>query len=124
MRNDSVEEILNGVLSNQLFHHVFFMGDMNYRVTFDPATPADIRVRSNSQVPESGEPKRVSDTPVPTEEKQDDDVADPKDVDFRDDEEDEENDFDPEDSTRETHMNIVYQNIQEENWSAMVKTHN
>ena len=46
MRNNSVAEILGGVragdtrfdVSGQR-HHVFFMGDMNYRLTSDPAVP-------------------------------------------------------------------------------------
>lgn len=50
MRNSSVEEILDGVLTvdNLLdMHHIIFMGDMNYRCTFNKKTPADI-VRSTS----------------------------------------------------------------------------
>jgi hypothetical protein len=46
MRNDSIKEILGGVrvgderfdVSNQK-HHLFFMGDMNYRTCFDSETP-------------------------------------------------------------------------------------
>lgn len=44
-RNSSVEEILDGVLTgNHLLdiHHTFFMGDMNYRCTFNKKTPLDL----------------------------------------------------------------------------------
>jgi len=47
MRNESVKEILksaNAGVNKDLdiptqFHHVFFMGDMNYRVTYDDHEP-------------------------------------------------------------------------------------
>ena len=46
MRNESTTEILGGVRSGDMtldpsvqFHHTFWMGDMNYRITFDPAVP-------------------------------------------------------------------------------------
>ena len=45
-RNDSTVEILGGVRARDQrydpavqFHHIFWMGDMNYRITFDPAVP-------------------------------------------------------------------------------------
>jgi hypothetical protein len=45
-RNASIVEILGGVRAGdkdiditEQFHHVFWMGDMNYRITFDPAQP-------------------------------------------------------------------------------------
>ncbi len=47
MRNDNVKEILSASRAGSdkhidipsQFHHCFFMGDMNYRVTFDAAQP-------------------------------------------------------------------------------------
>jgi hypothetical protein len=49
MRNESVEEILGGIRSTDkkidpslISHHTFWMGDMNYRTTFDKRTPADL----------------------------------------------------------------------------------
>ena len=46
VRNESTQEILGGVRAGDMtldpsvqFHHTFLMGDMNYRVTFDPAVP-------------------------------------------------------------------------------------
>ncbi len=47
MRNESVKEILGGLSGGaneeldipSQFHHVFFMGDMNYRITFDTSEP-------------------------------------------------------------------------------------
>ena len=45
-RNDSIVEILGGVRARDhrydpavQFHHIFWMGDMNYRITFDPSVP-------------------------------------------------------------------------------------
>ena len=51
MRNDSIKEILGGVrvgderfdVSNQK-HHIFWMGDMNYRTCFDSETPRALSV--------------------------------------------------------------------------------
>ncbi len=49
LRNESTEEILGGVRAGDkrfdpslLSHHTFWMGDMNYRTTFDKTTPADL----------------------------------------------------------------------------------
>jgi endonuclease/exonuclease/phosphatase family metal-dependent hydrolase len=49
-RNASIVEILSGVRAGdkniditEQFHHVFWMGDMNYRLTFDPAQPANTK---------------------------------------------------------------------------------
>lgn len=49
-RNASIVEILGGVRAGdkriditEQFHHVFWMGDMNYRVTFDGATPENTK---------------------------------------------------------------------------------
>lgn len=46
VRNGSIEEILGGVRAGNKtldpavqFHHCFWMGDMNYRLTFDPEVP-------------------------------------------------------------------------------------
>jgi len=54
LRNDSIKEILKGarVRNKNLdilaqFHHVFWMGDMNYRLTFDKATPSDGQLSTN-----------------------------------------------------------------------------
>lgn len=123
MRNESVEEILNGVLSNQLFHHVFFMGDMNYRTTFDPATPGDFRTRSNSlvQAPSESASQTKSRSLLSDDQGKEGDGIDPKDVEIQDDEEMEEDDFDPEDSTRESHMNLVYQYIHEQKWDLILE---
>jgi hypothetical protein len=62
-RNVSISEILGGVRAGdkniditEQFHHVFWMGDMNYRLTFDTRTPKDskknigIMTESNSKV--------------------------------------------------------------------------
>ena len=45
-RNESIEEILHGVrVGDRRFdptvqhHHTFLMGDLNYRLTFDPRVP-------------------------------------------------------------------------------------
>lgn len=47
IRNDSTVEILNGLRSrgddfdpSQKAHHTFWMGDLNYRITFDTAMPS------------------------------------------------------------------------------------
>jgi endonuclease/exonuclease/phosphatase family metal-dependent hydrolase len=49
-RNASIVEILGGVRAgdkridiSEQFHHVFWMGDMNYRVTFDTSTPENTK---------------------------------------------------------------------------------
>lgn len=49
-RNASIVEILGGVRAGdkriditEQFHHVIWMGDMNYRTTFDSATPANTK---------------------------------------------------------------------------------
>jgi hypothetical protein len=49
MRNESVKEILGGIRVGKsqydivnTSHHVIWMGDMNYRITFDTETPGDI----------------------------------------------------------------------------------
>eukprot|EP00603_Paraphysomonas_imperforata_P012512 CAMPEP_0114463498 /NCGR_PEP_ID=MMETSP0104-20121206/7397_1 /TAXON_ID=37642 ORGANISM="Paraphysomonas imperforata, Strain PA2" /NCGR_SAMPLE_ID=MMETSP0104 /ASSEMBLY_ACC=CAM_ASM_000202 /LENGTH=703 /DNA_ID=CAMNT_0001636453 /DNA_START=116 /DNA_END=2227 /DNA_ORIENTATION=- len=43
IRNSSVEEILGSVTTEtDVVHHTFFMGDMNYRCTFNKDTPADV----------------------------------------------------------------------------------
>jgi hypothetical protein len=50
MRNESVIEILGGIRAgldkrfdpSLTSHHTFWMGDMNYRTTFDKRTPADL----------------------------------------------------------------------------------
>jgi endonuclease/exonuclease/phosphatase family metal-dependent hydrolase len=49
-RNASIVEILGGVRAGdkniditEQFHHVFWMGDMNYRLTFDSAQPANTK---------------------------------------------------------------------------------
>ena len=49
-RNASIVEILGGVRAGdkdiditEQFHHVFWMGDMNYRTTFDQAQPANTK---------------------------------------------------------------------------------
>jgi len=49
-RNVSICEILGGVRAGdkdidvtEQFHHIFWMGDMNYRLTFDTATPANTK---------------------------------------------------------------------------------
>jgi hypothetical protein len=47
LRNDSTKEILGGIRTGPMkdwdpslsSHHTFWMGDMNYRITFDPNTP-------------------------------------------------------------------------------------
>ena len=48
-RNESTKEILGGVRSGDKrfdpsakTHHTFWMGDMNYRITFDKRTPGDL----------------------------------------------------------------------------------
>jgi hypothetical protein len=52
LRNESTKEILGGVRSGDKrfdpsakAHHTFWMGDMNYRITFDKRTPADVDAR-------------------------------------------------------------------------------
>lgn len=51
LRNQSVEEILGGIRSGFInkdvdpsvtSHHIFFIGDMNYRTTFDKGNPGDL----------------------------------------------------------------------------------
>ena len=65
-RNDSIKEIIGGVRAahdEQRFdptlmsHHVFWMGDMNYRVTFNPETPKDEGAFVETQAPK-GSPLR------------------------------------------------------------------
>jgi hypothetical protein len=61
MRNDSIKEILGGVrvgderfdVSNQK-HHIFWMGDMNYRTCFDSETPPRSK-RDENLTPEEEE---------------------------------------------------------------------
>lgn len=59
-RNDSVIEILGGVRTRDLrydtianYHHVIWMGDLNYRLTFDTRTPDKSAVASSHFVSES-----------------------------------------------------------------------
>jgi hypothetical protein len=59
-RNESTKEILGGVRSGDKrfdpsakAHHTFWMGDMNYRITFDKRTPADMDAREVNEITES-----------------------------------------------------------------------
>ena len=69
-RNDSIAEILSSCrVSDTRFdahlqvHHTFFNGDMNYRTTFDPATPSMSEYeKENLQVAESDEETEVSES--------------------------------------------------------------
>ena len=64
MRNDSIKEILGGVrvgderfdVSNQK-HHIFWMGDMNYRTCFDSETPPRSK-RDENLTPEEEENRK------------------------------------------------------------------
>lgn len=64
MRNDSIKEILGGVrvgderfdVSNQK-HHVFWMGDMNYRTCFDTETPP--RSKRDEDLSKEEEERRI-----------------------------------------------------------------
>jgi phosphatidylinositol-3,4,5-trisphosphate 5-phosphatase 2 len=56
-RNTSIVEILGGVRAGdkniditEQFHHVFWMGDMNYRLTFDPRTPKNVKKNIDASV--------------------------------------------------------------------------
>ncbi len=65
-RNDSIKEIIGGVRAAHdedrfdptlMSHHVFWMGDMNYRVTFDPETPKDEGAFKETKAKESKDRK-------------------------------------------------------------------
>ena len=66
MRNDSIKEILGGVrvgderfdVSNQK-HHIFWMGDMNYRTCFDSETPPRSKRDENLTPAEEENRKRM-----------------------------------------------------------------
>ncbi len=54
-RNQSIREILGGVRAGdktfdvaEQYHHVFWIGDMNYRTTIDPAVPTVIKKNAHS----------------------------------------------------------------------------
>lgn len=60
-RNDSIEEILKGARFGDkcydptlLAHHAFILGDLNYRITFDPRTPTPRSQRKPSFLASSG----------------------------------------------------------------------
>lgn len=85
---------------------------MNYRITFDPATPADARTRATAN---------ANSAPTPTPQKKlssaglDGNDLD-GDIDNLKDDEDEGDDADQNDTSREEHLNYVYDNITQENW--------
>jgi hypothetical protein len=133
-----VQEILDGVLSNELFHHVFFMGsfllpspmkinrshspstlplsllgDMNYRITFNPVTPADVISRSESKASGTSAPA----APKAQLKSTNSSVTDGEDIDnLNDDDDDDTDDIDPNDTSREDNVALVYKQITEENW--------
>lgn len=60
IRNSSVEEILSSVASlSDTIHHTFFMGDMNYRCTFNPDTPKNTANKSKKAKKNAKEPPAV-----------------------------------------------------------------
>lgn len=131
IRNDSVQEILDGVLSNELFHHVFFMGslslsipssfflflslpgDMNYRITFDPTTPADV---ANTKV----QPKSDNNRTAPQKKPSTSSATDIDDIDVNDDDDEDIDEIDPDDTSRERDVALVYEQIADENWTALL----
>mmetsp|Transcript_23470 Transcript_23470/g.34446 ORF Transcript_23470/g.34446 Transcript_23470/m.34446 type:complete len:481 (+) Transcript_23470:109-1551(+) len=112
MRNSSVAEILEGVMTTNQMHHVIFMGDMNYRCTFDKRTPADLIV----------EKRRISDVTkfnsgakVPTKI-----VADP--AAGGSDDEDIDEPMPPADKQkRQVEMQLLYEMIAMEKWDEMLE---
>jgi len=75
-RNASIEEILGGVRFNEDYggkydvsmthHHTFLMGDLNYRITFDPRTPADVDPAKKTAKKDNKAIKRTSSPPIKT----------------------------------------------------------
>ncbi len=67
-RNESTKEILGGVRSGDVrfdpsakTHHTFWMGDMNYRITFDRRTPGDLNPSEVMQVTEESQAQATGD---------------------------------------------------------------
>ena len=93
IRNSSVEEILSSVSSDtEVIHHSFFMGDMNYRSTFNKETPGDtlrkLEGKSSSRKlndddnssSKSSKKKKGDETPTTVSMEDDSDVEDDDDV--------------------------------------------
>lgn len=97
-------------------NHVFylFLGDMNYRITFDPTTPADVvhsnaNTRTESKVSPPVVPQKKPSTSTTTDAIEDFDNV-------NDDDEDDTDDIDPNDLNRERDVAFVYEQIADENW--------
>jgi hypothetical protein len=87
---------------------------MNYRITFDPTTPADVVRRTESK------PIAASAPTVPKHQikSTNSSVTDGDDMDnLNDDDDDDTDDIDPNDTSRERDVTFVYEQITEENWS-------
>ena len=86
---------------------------MNYRITFDPTTPADVvntKVQpkpDNSRIPPQKKPSTSSATDI-------------DDIDVNDDDDEDIDEIDPDDMNRERDVALVYEQIADENWPALL----
>lgn len=87
---------------------------MNYRITFNPVTPADVINRSESKVSGTSVPA-IPKTQLKSTNSSVTDGG--EDIDnLNDDEDDDTDDIDPNDTSREREVATVYEQITEENW--------
>jgi hypothetical protein len=87
---------------------------MNYRITFDPTTPADVVKTKIQPKPENNRtaPQKKPSTSSAT------DVGD--DLDVNDDDDEDIDEIDPNDVSRERDVALVYEQIADENWPALL----
>lgn len=122
-RNASIEEILGGVraISGQLdvtmeCHHTFLMGDLNYRLTFDERTPADLKSSELQKEPKPSQAKvgkHNSNDIVPFFQNFNGDK----------DREEDDDEFENQEMTPERKVNMkqVFEWISDENWAALLE---
>eukprot|EP00602_Paraphysomonas_sp_CaronLab_P009117 CAMPEP_0185026172 /NCGR_PEP_ID=MMETSP1103-20130426/10132_1 /TAXON_ID=36769 /ORGANISM="Paraphysomonas bandaiensis, Strain Caron Lab Isolate" /LENGTH=602 /DNA_ID=CAMNT_0027559665 /DNA_START=90 /DNA_END=1898 /DNA_ORIENTATION=- len=120
MRNSSVEEILGGVMTTNDMHHILFMGDMNYRCTFDKKTPADLVIEKQRRASDTGKVEVAAKAPTKSGPASNASASD-VDLDSIVDEDDIEEPMPQADKMkREMEMQQIYGMITEENWDALI----
>ena len=119
-RNQSCYEILEGIRGGNdqdldvsvQFHHTFWMGDMNYRTTFDPSTPSAISSIPPEQTDDLVRTESMYTAGAAIKSGQTKDVDDNIDAD--------EAEEPTMNSSREKNMNEIYQLIAESNYSTIL----
>jgi hypothetical protein len=87
---------------------------MNYRITFDPTTPADV---VKTKVPAKPETNRIPPQKKPSTSSTTD-VG--EDLDIGDDDDEDIDEIDLNDASREREVALVYEQIADENWDALL----